>query len=127
MKVFFTKNQKVQPQIEVYWQDCEQGILILQHEYLDHCRRCRSLCEPAVLGIFTLNQSFKHYKYLVQNRVEFSLKHVLDNHKMKEEIFTRYPQHKRTHRGLCQQHPLQRNDCSGHPGCDFCFIPNHQR
>ena len=36
---------------------------------------------------------FKHYKYLVQNRVEFSLKHVLDNHKMKEEIFTRYPQH----------------------------------
>lgn len=46
------------------------------------------------LNIYFRVKVFKHYKYLVQNRVEFSLTHVLDNKKMKDEIFSKYPQHK---------------------------------
>lgn len=37
---------------------------------------------------------FKHYKYLVQNRVDFSLKHLLDDKKMAAEILSKHPGHK---------------------------------
>jgi hypothetical protein len=35
----------------------------------------------------------KHYKYLVQNRVEFPSKYILDKKKMEEEVLPHYPEH----------------------------------
>jgi hypothetical protein len=35
----------------------------------------------------------KHYKYLVQNRVEFPARYILDKDKMEKEVLPMYPEH----------------------------------
>ncbi len=45
------------------------------------------------LNVYFRVKVLKHYKYLVQNRVEFSAKHILDKKKMETEVLPKYPQH----------------------------------
>lgn len=37
---------------------------------------------------------FKAYKYLVQNKVEFTASHFFNRAKLEAEVFTKYPSHK---------------------------------
>ncbi len=51
------------------------------------------------IGMLFLNVYFrvkvmKVYKKLVQNRVDFELKHILNPSKMESDILPRYPKHK---------------------------------
>lgn len=50
-------------------------------------------CLLLFFNVYFRIKVFKHYKYLVQNRVEFSLKHMLDGGKMRDEILQKYPSH----------------------------------
>jgi hypothetical protein len=45
------------------------------------------------LNIYFRVKVLKHYKYLVQNKVEFTAKHILDKEKMEKEVLPRYPEH----------------------------------
>ncbi len=45
------------------------------------------------LNIYFRVKVMKHYKYLVQNRIEFNAKHILDKNKMETEVLPKYPQH----------------------------------
>jgi len=45
------------------------------------------------LNIYFRVKVFKVYKYLVQNRVEFGVKHFLSDEKMDAEVISRYPRH----------------------------------
>lgn len=45
------------------------------------------------LNIYFRVKVMKHYKYLIQNRVEFNAKHILDKHKMETEVLSKYPEH----------------------------------
>lgn len=45
------------------------------------------------LNIYFRVKVMKHYKYLVQNRIEFNAKHILDKHKMETEVLVKYPEH----------------------------------
>ncbi len=45
------------------------------------------------LNIYFRLKVFKHYKYLVQNRVEFEVKDIFDKEKMAKEVLPKYPQH----------------------------------
>ncbi len=47
-----------------------------------------------VVNIYFRVKVFKHYKYLVQNRVEFNTSHFFNKDKMEKEVLTRYPQHR---------------------------------
>ncbi|MBK6619774.1 MAG: hypothetical protein IPG32_02415 [Saprospirales bacterium] len=44
------------------------------------------------LNVYFRVKVFKSYKTLVQNRVEFSARHLFNREKMEEEIMPRYPQ-----------------------------------
>lgn len=44
-----------------------------------------------ILNIYFRVKVLKHYKALVQNRVEFEVKDILDIRKLKEEVVPRYP------------------------------------
>ncbi len=37
---------------------------------------------------------FKHYKYLVQNKIQFNTSHFFNSEKMEKEVLSRYPKHK---------------------------------
>ncbi|MBK7220963.1 MAG: hypothetical protein IPH94_06385 [Saprospiraceae bacterium] len=50
-------------------------------------------CLMLFFNVYFRVKVFKHYKYLVQNKIEFSLKHMLDGGKMRDEILQKYPQH----------------------------------
>jgi hypothetical protein len=45
------------------------------------------------LNIYFRVKVLKHYKYLVQNRVEFPAKYILDKNKMETEVLPKYPEH----------------------------------
>jgi len=50
------------------------------------------------LGLLFLNLFFRAkvlgiYKYLVQNKIEFGVRHFLNDDLMREEVLTRYPEH----------------------------------
>jgi hypothetical protein len=45
------------------------------------------------LNIYFRVKVMKHYKYLVQNRIEFNAKHILDKDKMETEVLVKYPEH----------------------------------
>jgi hypothetical protein len=45
------------------------------------------------LNIYFRVKVLKHYKYLVQNRLEFNAKDVLDKKKLESEIMVKYPEH----------------------------------
>lgn len=47
-----------------------------------------------VVNIYFRVKVFKHYKYLVQNRIEFNTSHFFNKDKMEKEVLTRYPQHR---------------------------------
>ena len=47
-----------------------------------------------VVNIYFRVKVFKHYKYLVQNRVEFNTSHFFNKDKMEKEVLTRYPKHR---------------------------------
>ena len=47
-----------------------------------------------VVNIYFRVKVFKHYKYLIQNRVEFNTSHFFNKDKMEKEVLTRYPQHR---------------------------------
>lgn len=46
------------------------------------------------LNIYFRVKVFKYYKYLVQNRIEFSMSHFFNEEKMQNEVFNRYPEHR---------------------------------
>ena len=46
-----------------------------------------------LLNIYFRVKVLKSYRYLVKNRVQFTLSHFLDEKKMRSEILNRYPQH----------------------------------
>jgi hypothetical protein len=45
------------------------------------------------LNIYFRVKVMKHYKYLVQNRIEFNAKHILDKNKMQTEVLSKHPEH----------------------------------
>jgi hypothetical protein len=45
------------------------------------------------LNVYFRVKVFKSYKVLVQNRIEFSAKHIFNNKLMEEEILPKYPNH----------------------------------
>ncbi len=45
------------------------------------------------LNIYFRVKVFKHYKYLVENKIEFKAKHILDKDKMESEVLPYYPEH----------------------------------
>lgn len=45
------------------------------------------------LNIFFRLRVLKHYKYLVKNRVEFSVKDVFDSNSIAKDVLSKYPQH----------------------------------
>ena len=45
------------------------------------------------LNLFFRVKVMKLYRYLVQNRVDFSTKHFFDDEKLQREIVEKYPQH----------------------------------
>jgi hypothetical protein len=45
------------------------------------------------LNIYFRVKVLKHYKYLVQNKVEFPAKYILDKDKMAKEVLPKYPEH----------------------------------
>jgi hypothetical protein len=45
------------------------------------------------LNIYFRVKVFKDYKYLVENRVEFAAKHILDKEKMESEVIVHHPKH----------------------------------
>jgi hypothetical protein len=46
------------------------------------------------LNIYIRVKAFKYYKKLVQNRVDFGPKHILNKALMEAEIIPKYPQHR---------------------------------
>lgn len=52
-----------------------------------------AFCAILFLNIFFRLRVLKHYKYLVQNRVEFSVKDIFDAKAMDAEVLPKYPQH----------------------------------
>ena len=56
------------------------------------------LIVAAFLGVLFLNIFFrvkvlKHYKYLVQNEVNFTSRHFFDEARMRKEVLEKYPEH----------------------------------
>jgi hypothetical protein len=45
------------------------------------------------LNIYFRVKVLKHYKYLIQNKVEFPAKYILDKDKMETEVLPKYPDH----------------------------------
>ncbi len=45
------------------------------------------------LNIYIRVKAFKYYRKLVDARVEFGASHILNQKKMEEEIYPKYPQH----------------------------------
>ena len=46
------------------------------------------------VNVFYRVKIFKVYKYLVQNRVDFTTKHFFNSEKLEKEILSKYPEHK---------------------------------
>ena len=46
------------------------------------------------LNIYFRIRVLKHYKYLVQNKVQFNAMDIFNQKKIDEEIVSKYPQHK---------------------------------
>jgi len=46
------------------------------------------------LNIYFRVKVFKYYKYLIQNRVDFSISHFFSQEKMESEVLSRYPEHR---------------------------------
>ncbi len=47
-----------------------------------------------VVNIYFRAKVFKHYKYLVQNKIQFNTSHFFNKEKMEKEVLTRYPEHR---------------------------------
>ena len=46
------------------------------------------------INIYFRVKVFKHYKYLVQNKIQFNSSHFFSSEKMEAEVLSRYPKHR---------------------------------